>query len=127
MKTIMTTDNGIWWEIESQADADLATQMSHTAIKHFYQWSQKDAPEGLHWLILEAPEGRAVVAMAAWEQDAPEQVSEIPRGSHTTGFANADPSPFEAEIRAITQHMGLAYAPNHMGRVAEPDEDRLGM
>ena len=129
MKTIMTTESGTWKEVESQEDANLATQMSSTAIKHFYQWSQEDAPapEGLHWLVLETPEGRAVVAMAAWERDAPVQASDIPRNSHTTGYANGDPTPFEAEIRAVTEHMGLAYEPNFMGRPLRRAEDDLGM
>jgi hypothetical protein len=114
-------DAGSYWvEIVDEQTAWLATQLSHTAIAHYYA-RELDMEEGEHvrrWFFLVSDKDGAPYSPACLcvvpEGIAPK--SNMTASCHTVGFANARAYPdFAPQIEHLTAITGLPITPNYAG------------
>lgn len=123
--TLNLGTDGIWTELLSQEDANLAERLTKTAISRFYAMEFK-AEEGhpRRWFMLvEEGSGKPVgsVCLAVTPEGADiKNPSLLPLGVHTTGFQNRPPYPdYADQIQALSDAVGIEIQPNYMGRPVE--------
>ena len=127
---ILSSDSGEWYLIENEVQAKRATQLSQTAVGHFWKMTRdhlEESPGGdsHDWLILLDEDGEALVAMAALKEGAENLHGSIGlTDCHVTGFQNSFAwTEYQDDIDAITSERGLISYPNHMGgKIPEPDD-----
>lgn len=118
---ILNTEGGDWHLIDSKDKADLAGNLSRTAISHYWEGlrprvEQHEGGESHDWLVLTNWMGRGVVAMAALREGTQTAYENALSDCHVTGTNNAPAwEAYEEDIRAIAAHRGLQVYPNHMG------------
>lgn len=126
---VAETDNGAWYLVDSQEKAEMARDLTETAIDRFWAMTQRyienDPVIRTHeWLVLVNEMGRGVVAMAAMPEGEPSQFPDFVAECHVTGFQNYEAwKEYEADIRSVAQTRGLTVYPNRMGRRIESSED----
>ncbi|MEP3666046.1 MAG: hypothetical protein ABJN42_04840 [Roseibium sp.] len=127
---VLSSDNGDWYAIENADQARLATQLSETAVGHFWNMGRRNLEssskgDSHDWLILLDEGGEALVAMAALKEGAENLHGSIGLTEcHVTGFQNNSAWPdYQDDIEAVASERGLISYPNHMGaRPPEPDD-----
>lgn len=123
---LFTGDGNRWFRIDTAEKARLASQLSETAIAHYWEGTRKNvAGEDSHdWLIMLDDHDRAVVSLAALKEGRETCYPNILADCHVTGYRNAPAFvEYESDIRMACAELDLACAPNHMGMTLEAPED----
>lgn len=117
-------DDGKWFEIFTQPEANQASLLTETAIHIFFAKEGKlESGHPRRWFLFVGPEGRGDVCLYVIPAGA--EINERwpnDNGTHTTGYRNKNPYPdFAPQVETLSQAIGVDIAPDYMGRNVKPD------